>query len=72
MGKSMDNLWKTMTNFLKKFLKKEKKDPIGLKKALDLGLISKEEFLRFTIIKKGVSLEKAKTELKNFLKKQKK
>jgi len=59
-------------NFLKKILEKlEKKEQKsqGLKEAFGQGLISKEEFLRFMIIKKGISLEKAETELKNFLNK---
>lgn len=65
-------MFKKISGFFKKILKTEKKNPIGLKKALAMGLISKEEFLRFTIIKKGISLEKAETELKDFLKKSKK
>lgn len=54
-------------NFLKKFLAKKNQNPVGLEKALAQGLISKEEFLRFKIIKSGISLEKAETELKSFL-----
>jgi hypothetical protein len=48
------------------FLNKNKNKP-GLKE-----LLTKEEFLRFTIIQKEISLEKLKTELKNFLKKNEK
>lgn len=54
-----------MLNFLKQFFKR--KSPGTLK-----GLLSKEEFLRFSIIQKEMSLEKAKTELAKFLKKGKK
>jgi len=52
-----------MPNFLD-FLKKEK--PV-LK-----TLLSEEEFLRFSIIQKEMSLAKAKKELEKFLKKRKK
>ena len=53
-----------MFNFNKLF---KKKNSETLKR-----LLSKEEFLRFSIVQKEISLEKAKTELAKFLKKSKK
>jgi hypothetical protein len=60
-------------NFIKKLrelLRKEKtNNPKTLEQMYGMGFISKEEFLRFTIVRKGISLEKAETELKDFLNK---
>lgn len=58
-----------MFNF-KKFLKKE--GPKTLEQMFKSALLSKEEFLRFKIIQKEMSLRKAKLELARFLKKGKK
>jgi len=60
-----------MANFLKKISKNflKKKPDEDLKEMLKKGLLSKEEFLRFTIVRKQISLEKSKIELKSFLKK---
>lgn len=62
-------------DFLKelgKLLKKEKtNNPKTLKQMFATGLISKEEFLRFAVVRKGMSLEKAETELRDFLNKPK-
>ena len=57
--------------FLKKIFGKNKKRPENLKEMLDAGLISKEEFFRFTIVQKQASLDIAKKELLAFLKKKK-
>lgn len=51
----------------KQFFKRKRKNSETLK-----GLLSQEEFLRFSIIQKEIILEKAKTELAKFLKKGKK
>lgn len=49
----------------------KKKKPETLEEMLKAGLISKEEFLRFTIVQKQSSLDKAKKELLKFLKRKK-
>ena len=49
----------------------KKKNPQNLKEMFNTGLLSKEEFLRFTIVQKQSSLDKAKKELLEFLKKKK-
>lgn len=56
---------------IKDFFKKTKK-PETLAEFKKAGLISEEEFLRFTIVKKQSALDKAKKELLSFLKKKKK
>jgi len=61
----LKGVFKTMFDFLKGIFKR--KNPGNLE-----GLLSKEELLRFSIIQKEMSLEKAKTELAKFLKKGKK
>lgn len=57
--------------WLNKILGKNKNTPKDLKDFLAKGFISKEEFFRFTIVQKQASLDKAKKELLNFLKKKK-
>lgn len=54
-----------LKQFLGQFFKR--KSPGSLR-----DLLSKEEFLRFKIVQKEMSLRKAKTELANFLRKGKK
>jgi len=56
---------------IKNFFKKKKK-PETLEEFLKAGFITKEEFFKFTIVKKQSALDKAKKELLNFLKKKKK
>lgn len=60
-----------LSMWLDKIFNKKKKRPENLKEWLDKGLISKEEFLRFTIVQKQSTLDKAKKELLEFLKKKK-
>jgi len=50
---------------------KKKKKPETLKEMFGAGLLSKEEFLRFTVVQKQSSLDKAKKELLTYLKKKK-
>jgi len=54
----------------KKFLKRE--TPQTLEQMFKSALLSREEFLRFKIIQKEMSLRKAKKELADFLKKSRK
>ena len=60
-----------LSMWLNKMFGKNKKRPETLKEMLDAGLISKEEFFRFTIVQKQASLDIAKKELLAFLKKKK-
>lgn len=50
----------------KKFLKKE--EPKTLEQMFKSKLLSEEEFLRFRIVQKEMSLRKVKTKLAKFLK----
>lgn len=59
-------------NFLKKIIGKNKKLPETLEEMHKAGMFSHEEFLRFTITQKQVSLDKSKKKLLDFLKKRKK
>lgn len=56
---------------IKNFFKKKKK-PETLEEFKKAGLITEEEFLNLTIIRKQSDLDKAKKELLSFLKKKKK
>jgi hypothetical protein len=60
------------TSLAKIFGVKKKEKPKTLREMFKVGLLSNEEFLRFTITQKQVSLTKSKKELLEFLKKRKK
>ena len=74
----MDNLWITMWitfNFMKMkiFIRNSISEISNLLKRKKIynvkDLLTQEEFLRFTIIQKEISLEKVKKDYANFLKK---
>lgn len=56
-----------MFNFKEFFGSGKKSEAKTLKQLFKLGWISEEEFLRFMVVKKGISLTQAEAELKRFL-----
>jgi len=58
--------------FLEKIFRKKNKKILNLEDLFESGLFSKEEFLRFQIVKTEMKLRKQKTDLSSFLKNQKK